>query len=497
MDVKRSITDIDKELKKITTTANQAKKQTDLLNQALQLNPDDVELVSAKTLNLNNRLSLTNKTIKLMNDNLTAMKEKGLDVTNADKYDKMRVSLALASNNAKVLNDELEGMNKTVDKTTPIIVENTVKTKTWADVSNNIAQKMDKVAEAMSKVGTISIAALTGIVALMKKASDIGEDIMENVNRYGGTAEEWQVQSNIFEKVTDNANSYSNVLSSVLTVLGNVTKEAPKTKTALAQMGLTFADLKGKSAAEALEIISEALRGIPSDAERAAAATALLGDSGKELALVLQEDQSTLDDYTRILAEKGGIISNEDVANSYSMTKGLQDIKRQLSSITVTLGTAFIPMLSSFSKIISTLTPAINFVADGLNNMGEGGQKALAIVLALGASLPALAIGIKTIDAILKASPIMQIVAAAATLLNLVTLIVASAKGSSEDTSDYDYMSDIASDSTSTVSTSNYSYSSSTSKSSVTNNTYQITVNSTENAEDLFDTFTKKARSLN
>jgi hypothetical protein len=279
------------------------------------------------------------------------------------------------------------------------------------------------------------MALLASIVAIGVAFAKIGEEIDDATKRFSVSAATYQYWRNIFDKTTGDSSGYYSALVAATTLLGQVSKESSKAATSLATIGLTLDDLKGKSAAEALQIIILALQNIEDADERTAAATAILGNAGANLAMV---SQLTADEIAALNEEmdKAGIITDEEAAAAGKLSDAFDNLKNQFNSVIVQLGMAMMPLFESLIEIISNLLPFLTSVATVVEALGAPGQVILLIIIAIVAILPKLIAAIKAVNIALAAfgaNPVSaKFLLIAAAIALVIILLVELAKWLSE-----------------------------------------------------------------
>lgn len=131
---------------------------------------------------------------------------------------------------------------------------------------------------------------------------------------------------------------------------------------AFANLGLNVEQLAGLSAAERFEAISSAIAGLPTEANRAAAAVQLFGKSGAELLPLFNSGANAISDARREAQQFGLAIGN-------AQAKGVEAMNDALTS-------AFQAVRGVIVQVVTQLAPYVKAVADAFTAQirGIGGE---------------------------------------------------------------------------------------------------------------------------
>jgi chromosome segregation ATPase len=387
--VTRNLSEIDAQLKELSASIKSCTIDSKGLDKALKLDPTNMSLASTKTGVLKDQIELTRQKLDALKQKQSEYDKQiaaGVPIDQAE-YRKLTVQIAECESQVSTMTKQTSALNTT---------------------------NLDTLKTQLSGVSKVAKALLAGIVAIAVAFAAEGSEIADNASAVNVDAETYQKMSNIFAKTTGDASNYSSAMGNVTRVLAGISKGSTKSQEALASIGLTMDDLKGKSAQEALEIITGALSKVTDESERTVLATALLGDSGTAMAQVagLTASQiSTLNDNL----ESTGILTNEQVASAKELKTTFENLKSKFMEVAAQLGTALMPAFEAFANILAGLAPFLSIVASGLKAIGPAGQIALIGIIALIAVLPSLITGIGALKVALDAlaaNPIMLAVAA-------------------------------------------------------------------------------------
>lgn len=360
--VSRNLSEIDARVRELNASIRSCSTDSKALDRALKIDPTSIGLASARTEVLQTRISLTSQKLaelKKKQAEYDAQVKAGLPIDQRE-YQKLTAQIALTESQTKNLKSDTSALN---------------------------SQKLEGLQKQFSAVSKAAKALLAVIAASIALFVSQGEEIAKNAKALNVSAETYQKWADVFENVTGDASTYSSVMESITTVLAGISKGSTKSQEALASLGLTMEDLKGKSSAEAMEIIINALRNVTDESQRAILATALLGDNGSYLAQVAGLTSGEIATLNAEL-EKNGMLTNDQVANAETEYQVMNDIKDLMVKWSAEIGSAFLPAIKSVSELLQSMTPLIQGVATVLSAIGPAGQIALIAILGLCAALP-------------------------------------------------------------------------------------------------------------
>ena len=386
--VTRNLSEIDAELKKINSTLRSAASDSRALDKALRLNPSSLQLTRTRTAAMRNELELTRQKLDALRKKQREYDDavaKGLPV-DQQKYQKLKNEIALTEAQVESLTRETKKAN---------------------------GASLDSLKSGFSGLAKAATACIAAVAALSVAFAKEGDEIDKTSKKLGVSAETYQRWAYIFEMETDSANDYVSAMKSVQSLLGQVAKESPKAERALALIGLTMDDLKGKGAQEALQTIMRALSGISDEEARLTAANVLLGESGANVAQIAMLTSDELAELNKGF-EQNGYLSDEQVAKAAEVADAFTEVKQTYKAVVAEIGAALAPALKSIAQIAKSLAPIVTALANAFAGLGQTGQLAALGALAALATLPSLIVGIATLKKsldVLCTNPVMAAVA--------------------------------------------------------------------------------------
>lgn len=386
--VTRNLSEIDAELKKINSTLRSAASDSRALDKALRLNPSSLQLARSRTAAMRNELELTRQKLDALRKKQREYDDavaKGLPV-DQQKYQKLKNEIALTEAQVESLTRETKKAN---------------------------GASLDSLKSGFSGLAKAATACIAAVAALSVAFAKEGDEIDKTSKKLGVSAETYQRWAYIFEMETDNASNYASAMKSVQSLLGQVAKESPEAERALALIGLTMDDLKGKGAQEVLQTIMRALSGISDEEARLTAANVLLGESGANVAQIATLTSDELAELNKGF-EQNGYLSDEQVAKAAEVADAFTEVKQTYKAVVAEIGAALAPALKSIAQIAKSLAPIVTALANAFAGLGQTGQLAALGALAALATLPSLIVGIATLKKsldVLCTNPVMAAVA--------------------------------------------------------------------------------------
>lgn len=100
---------------------------------------------------------------------------------------------------------------------------------------------------------------------------------------------------------------------------------------ALQKLGITLDEIKGKAAGDVIPLIADGIRGLSTDAERAAVTVDLFGKAGQKLLPLLSEGAEGINKMVDAAREMGLVLTEEEIANAdkYGDAMAALDLKVQ------------------------------------------------------------------------------------------------------------------------------------------------------------------------
>ena len=307
IEISRDISEINKKLKELNSTIKSSSKEVKGLQKSLELDPKSTKLQTQVAKELN--IQLEAQKAKL--DELQKL-QKSYDGKNLNKqsleYRKVTNEIAKTEAAVKSLENQTEKLNRT-------------------EALSKFASKFKSISNVISNAILGITGAITSVGVTYAKEAD---EIQVALDKFGGTAEEWQLNTNAWDKVTGSADAYEQVLTAVNANLGKIQKDSGEVGEILSQLGLSFDDLKGKTSTEALNQYNEEMK-------------------------------------------EAGLLTTEQVAAGAELQDTFDYLTQTLKKLVANLGSSFKPMIESIVQLIEGIVPIISSIVQGLSALGPIG----------------------------------------------------------------------------------------------------------------------------
>lgn len=372
-EISRRINSIENEIKKLSNTCKSTTQIAKNLGEALKYDPSNTKLQSQYMDSLQKSIQTTTEKMNLLVQEQQRLESEGITDANRKRFEQIGVQISDCQKQLAKFNSDLKQSN---DLTKQV-------NESQKNTFSGLKSSFDQAASSIKSIAKTLAGVVASVMAIGVAFASTADKIDVAINKFGGTAEEWQTNSFIWDRLTGSADAYEQILSAINSNLGQVQKESSRVGTVLEQLGLTFDDLKGKTSTEALQIYLDALSNIGDEAERQAIAVSLFGESvGVYLAQMLSTSTDQINEWTQA-AQEAGIMTNEQVAEGAKLQDTLDDLTKTFKTMIATLGTALMPLIQTIANIVKSLSPMINGIASALNALGPVGTTIIVMIGAI------------------------------------------------------------------------------------------------------------------
>lgn len=368
-EVSRNLSAINEEITKISRSLSEATKESNSLAKSLKADPKNLRLAATYAESLQKKAELARQKVALLVEKQRQLKEAGVKDTD-EQYQKLTRQIVQAQSEVDVLNRKIK------------------------ETGN---QKLTNLQNGLSGVSKVAKALLASLVAIGVAFAATGDDIDKNSKKFNVSAETYQYWKNIFDKTLQSSGGYVTALSTMSTLMGQLEKGTGKMVTALETLGFNIEELKGKSSQELLEFMLSWLASIEDEDERIAAAAAVFGNAGMDLAMIAGLSAEEIDNLNSEL-EKSGIISAEQAEKAAKLNDAFDDLKNTLKKVIVDMGDSLVPLFQTLISLTKTFLPILTVVAKFLTIIGPFGQVVLFVMIGIIAAMPSLIALVKALN---------------------------------------------------------------------------------------------------
>lgn len=228
--------------------------------------------------------------------------------------------------------------------------------------SNQMARGMGDFAKGMNAaIGTIFnlrnaaiVAAATGMVALAKKSIDAGDEIAKAAQKIGISTDKLQELRYAANSAGVTTEDFDQALLQLSKRLGDTSGDVTEVSRALGKLGLSMAELKGKDAAEVINIIADRIRLVPDAMERARISTDLFGKAGQQLLPVLMSGSAGFAALAAEARKLGIVISADTLKKAEAANDEFGRIGKSLQAAGINISVGFLPALKEIRAVVTS-----------------------------------------------------------------------------------------------------------------------------------------------
>jgi len=217
-------------------------------------------------------------------------------------------------------------------------------------------------AAAVAAIGTAAVAAGKALWDMANDVASAGDAIDKTSQKIGISAESYQEWGYVFERCGADVNNLQAGMKTLSGVIADAVSGSSSAAEKLNAVGLSIANLNGKSQNEQLSLVVSALQDMGAGAERTSAATDLLGRSATDMAAVLNMTAADTEALKREAHDYGMVMSGEAVAASATFADSLTRLQRTLGGVK--------------NRLTGDLLPGITQIMDGLSDLVAGADGA-------------------------------------------------------------------------------------------------------------------------
>lgn len=394
IEIARSLGEIDRKVSTLNKTLRTSSNETRELDKALRLDPKSAETVERKMQKLQTAVGTATQKVTLLKQKQDdANKSFARGDISAEEYKKIELAVMKADNQLKQLNNEIA-------KTQKIKIEQTVAG------FDKLTSSLNKVQNAAQKVSRVAMAILGTLTAAAGAFVKIGDELDDTSKKFAISAEQLQLQRNLYAKNTDEAKNYDKALSSLNSVMASIAKgRGTAYLETLDKLGVSTTDATGKtkSAAQVYNEITNALSMVSDETERASLASIMFGENGLNVAVVAGLTKQEISTYNDELA-RHGIVSSEAASQAGLIADEMDNCKQQIAAASAELMVALLPVIIQLVEIAQqTIIPILNIIAGWFASMSPEQLKLVFFLLTLVILLPKIIGIISAIVGVVKA----------------------------------------------------------------------------------------------
>jgi hypothetical protein len=201
--------------------------------------------------------------------------------------------------------------------------------KTASSVKTSFGSMVKAGASLALGFGAIKAAmgAITGTLDTFKDALDLGGTMADLSARTGETAGNLMILRRAFDNSGVSADKVGTSINKLQKFMDDAAQGSEKNNTTLARLGLTMADMAGKTPTEQMGMLAEKLNGVTDNGERSALAMTVFGKAGGQLLPLLADFSGELKTAQDQLGNMPGVMDRnagafDNISDNINVAKG-------------------------------------------------------------------------------------------------------------------------------------------------------------------------------
>ena len=201
--------------------------------------------------------------------------------------------------------------------------------KTSKSVTSSFGDMVKAGAALALGFGAIKLAAnaIAGTLDTFKEALDLGGTMKDLSARTGETAGNLMLLNRAFDNSGVGADKVGTSINKLQKFLDDAAQGSEKNNTVLARLGLTMADMAGKTPTEQMAMLAEKLNGVSDNGEKSALAMSVFGKAGGQLLPLLADFSGELKTAQDQLGSMPGVMDRnagafDNISDNIKVAKG-------------------------------------------------------------------------------------------------------------------------------------------------------------------------------
>lgn len=386
IEIDGNTTKLSKALEGVNKDIKSTQTQLKDVEKLLKVDPGNIELLRQKQELLSKAVGDTKEKLQTLKDAMAQMDASGVDKSSAE-YQALQREIIATENSLKDLETAAAQSNATMQKV--------------SQVASDVAAGANKVADATKGIST---AAAGGLVALGGMALKAGQDADE----LNTLAKQTGLSTEALQKMSYASDLIDVDLGTITGAIKKMKKGLDKNAETYEKMGVAIKDANGeyRNTEDIFNDVVAALGKIDNETERDIVAMDLFGSSADSLAGILDDGGAALKALGDEAANKGLIISQEDLDKANEFNDSIDKLKAQLSG---SFGQAAVKVAEALTPVLEKVAEVITTIADKLSTLSPETLQIITVVLAVIAAI----------------SPIASIIGGIATAISVITPIIA------------------------------------------------------------------------
>jgi hypothetical protein len=172
-----------------------------------------------------------------------------------------------------------------------------------------------------------AMGAITGTLGTFKDALDLGGEMSDLSARTGETAGNLMLLRRAFDNSGVGADKVGTSINKLQKFMDDASQGAKLNNDVLSRLGVTMADMQGKTPTEQMAILAEKLSGVSDNGERSALAMSIFGKAGGQLLPLLTNFSGEIENATAQLGSMPGVLDRsanafDSISDNINVAKG-------------------------------------------------------------------------------------------------------------------------------------------------------------------------------
>jgi hypothetical protein len=272
----------------------------------------------------------------------------------------------------------------------------------------------------MAAIGTAAVTAGKKLFDMANDAAAAGDEIDKASQRIGLSRQGYQEWDYVLSQNGASISSLENGMKKLNNTVDDAINGSSSATEKFQRLGISMADLEGKSREEVFEMTIKGLQGISDEGEKAAIANDLLGTSSVELGALLNQTAESTDALKNKASELGLVMSDESVDAAVNYTDAMDNLTRSFAGVKNNITSQLLP---GFTMILDGLTGLITGQEGAAEQLKEGARQTVEQIAVILPQILDVVTGL--IAAIAEVAPDLILALVSGILDNLPTLIEA------------------------------------------------------------------------
>lgn len=273
---------------------------------------------------------------------------------------------------------------------------------------------------AMAAIGTAAVGAGKKLYDMANDAAAAGDEVDKASQRLGLSRQGYQEWDYVLSQNGASISSLENGMKKLNNTVDDAVSGSASATEKFERLGISMADLQGKSREEVFEMTVKGLQGIADEGEKAAIANDLLGTSSVELGALLNQTAESTDALKNKASELGLVMSDESIDAAVNYTDAMDNLTRSFAGVKNNITSQLLP---GFTMVLDGLTGLITGQEGAAEQLKEGARQTVDQIAVILPQILDVVTGL--IAAIAEVAPDLVLALVSGILDNLPTLIEA------------------------------------------------------------------------